>query len=177
MSSVYLGAPVFVLGLFALASRPRSPWRWWLAGVALFFILGSLGTQFPLRGWLYAFVWPTRYFRHPALFRVYAMFSVLVLALRALRDIRRALMGDRGLRWNRLLWGATASAAGAIAAYAFVLTRVQSSGPHLVMATLHLVLVWCGTLAVAWMAATHRGRAWLPASLVALAIVDGAGCP
>ena len=130
MSSVYLGASVFVLALFALVRRPLARWRWWLVAVSLFFLLASLGDQFPLRGWLYDLFYPTRFFRTPALFRVYAMLSVVVLALVATRDIRMAMADARADTWRRLLSVAVISAVEALAAYVFVLARVQNTGPR-----------------------------------------------
>jgi hypothetical protein len=175
MSSVYLGALVFVLALFALVARSESRWRWWLALVSVFFVLAALGDQFPLRGWLYDFFYPTRYFRNPALFRVYAMFSVVVLALLATKDIQTATADAKEDVWQRLLCVAGVGAIGATAAYIFVLARVQNRGPRLAAGSILLVLVWGGAVAVAAMSTRLRWRAWVPSMLVTLAIVDALG--
>src|SRR5664280_3079962 len=59
MSDIYSGSVVVVLALFALLIR--SPWRYWLAAVALFFLAASLGNQLPLRGWIYDWIPLTRF--------------------------------------------------------------------------------------------------------------------
>src|SRR5262249_3170733 len=81
MCSVYAGALVTVFACFALINHPRDRWRWWLIGVGLFGLACAFGDTLPLRGWLYDWFYPTRFFRHPALFRAYFLFSLLPLAL------------------------------------------------------------------------------------------------
>ena len=41
----------------------------------------------PIRGWLYDYVPPTRYFRHSSLFRGYTLFAIAILAGLACRDL------------------------------------------------------------------------------------------
>src|SRR5262249_44906087 len=72
--SLCVGGLPAVLGLLACAAAPRDKWRLWLAGVGLLFLASALGDPFPLRGWLYDWLPPTRYFRHAAIFRIYSMF-------------------------------------------------------------------------------------------------------
>ena len=58
------------------------------------------------------------------------MLSVVVLALVATRDIRMAMADARADTWRRLLSVAVISAVEALAAYVFVLARVQNTGPR-----------------------------------------------
>jgi hypothetical protein len=69
--SVYTGGSVLVLGFAALALAPRSGWRWFLAVLSVVWIGIAVGSALPLRGWLYDWVYPTRFFRHAAMFRLY----------------------------------------------------------------------------------------------------------
>lgn len=90
--SIYLSGFVVLLALASLVYRPRCVQRWMLlAGVASA-LAAALGQALPFRGWLYDFIPPTRYFRHAAIFRGYAIFFCVVLALLGARD----LWGERG---------------------------------------------------------------------------------
>jgi hypothetical protein len=86
MRSVYIGVVVVALAIWALR-RSEGGWRPWLACCALFFLAAALGSTLPVRGWLYDYFPPTRYFRHASLFREPAMLLVTVLALLGSRDI------------------------------------------------------------------------------------------
>lgn len=84
MCNVYAGSVVSVLALLALLRK--SPWRWWLALLACLFLCAALGGQLPLRGWLYDFVSPTRYFRNSSMFSSYSIFVFCILAAYTARD-------------------------------------------------------------------------------------------
>ena len=173
MVSLYLGALVPTFALFALVLRPKSGYRWWLAGVLIFFLACALGSQLPLRGWLYDYVYPTRYFRNPALFREYSMFCAATLALLALSD-----MGEIGAQcstkpWKRLAITALLQSAAAIAGYIFIVSRVQNRGDLFFRATWQVVLVWFGLLGIVfttWLLPTARKTFSL--LLLALALTD-----
>ena len=67
--------------------RPRDAFRWWLAGMGLLCLAAAVGGVLPLRGWLYDTLPPMRYFRHAAMFRCYYVFTVVMLAILAGRDL------------------------------------------------------------------------------------------
>jgi hypothetical protein len=71
MCSIYAGALIPLLALLALLIRPRDRWRWWLLLLGLFNLSCGMSKTFPTRGWLYDWFYPTRFFRHPSLFRAY----------------------------------------------------------------------------------------------------------
>jgi Bacterial membrane protein YfhO len=172
LSSVYLGASIPILGLLALAIRPRSRWRWWIAGIGLFFLLSAMGKHVPLRGWLYDFVPPTRYFRAAALFRMYAMFSMALLALFATRDLKASLEDISSPIRKRFVIVATVVAATALTAYGFVMSSVDKIGPNSRRANLDVCLTWLGVLAISLAILSKRGRRSLPFLLGGLAIMD-----
>jgi hypothetical protein len=88
LRSVYLGSVIPLLALTALSRRRRHRlWRGWIAGLGLLALMCALSTIFPLRGWLYDCCFPFRFFRLPALFRAYLLFSLIVLALYGCRDL------------------------------------------------------------------------------------------
>lgn len=89
MRSLYLGVLVPAAAVVALR-RSEHGWRMWLAVCAVFFIAAALGSTMPVRGWLYDFFPPTRYFRHASLFRVPAMLLISVLAMLGVRDLQGA---------------------------------------------------------------------------------------
>jgi hypothetical protein len=86
MRSVHLGAVIVVLACGALCRLERG-WRLWLAACALFFTAAALSSTLPVRGWMYDYFPPARYFRHASLFRGPAMLLVTVLALLGARDL------------------------------------------------------------------------------------------
>src|SRR5262249_167230 len=89
--SIYSGAIISALTLLALVRNPRDRWRWWLAGLGALSLACALGQTLPLRGWLYDWFYPMRFFRHAAIFRLYYVFATSVLALIAMRDLAVAL--------------------------------------------------------------------------------------
>ena len=63
LSSIYLGASIPILGLSGLSGTTEiSLALVGVAGVGVFFLLSAMGKYVPIRGWLYDFVPPTRYF-------------------------------------------------------------------------------------------------------------------
>lgn len=84
--SLYVGPVVMVLGIVALAAR-RSAFRWLLLVTGFVCLTAAFGRALPVRGWLYDWLPPTRYFRHAAMFRAYPMLVMTVLALFGATDI------------------------------------------------------------------------------------------
>ena len=172
LSSIYLGASIPILGLLALAVRPRSRWRWWIAGIGVFFLLSAMGKYVPLRGWLYDFVPPTRYFRAASLFRMYAMFSLTLLALFATKDLQAAMANVLSPIRKRFVVVATVVALTALVAYRIVMGSVEHLGPASRRANLDVFLTWLGVLAVSLVFFSKRGRRSLPFLLGGVAIMD-----
>lgn len=148
MTSLYMGAASLVLALFGL--RRRSSWRWWLMLMAAFFLCFTLGSQLPLRGWLYDFVPPTRYFRNPALFRAYIIFIIGILAALATRDLAEAPISevDRVRLW--LL--STFLAFSGIVCFFVVVRIAPQSMPEQRAGILHLMAVWISVLVLTYAA-------------------------
>jgi len=144
MSSIYIGSAVLLFSLFAL--RRRSAWRWWLAAVALFLICCAVGNQLPVRGWLYDLVIPTRYFRNPAMFRVYFMLVLIVLAALGSKDL---CSPDERKGRSALLALSIALAAGATASFAMVVHIAGKTLNEYHLAVVHLTTVWFGVLLLA----------------------------
>jgi hypothetical protein len=65
MVNIYAGALTPILALFALARRPGAAWRWWVVGLGALCLACAMGESLPLRGWLYDWFYPMRFFRHP----------------------------------------------------------------------------------------------------------------
>jgi hypothetical protein len=174
-SSVYLGVIVPVLALVALFGGRGDRWRLWLALIVLLFIGSALGRSLPLRGWLYDFVPPTRYFRHSGFFRAYAMFGAVVLALLGARDIA----SDGTALAPRISPGRAAlaflMAAAAFVAYHAVMTSVVNRGSNVALANWHVGLMWSGIAVIFVMGALRYPllMRFVPASLLALGIIDG----
>jgi len=84
--SLYVGPVVMVLAVVALFAR-GSLFRWLLLAAGLFALTAAFGHSLPVRGWLYDWVLPTRYFRHAAMFRAYPMLVLTLLAVFGAMDI------------------------------------------------------------------------------------------
>lgn len=173
-TNVYLGALIPVLALLALLEQPVSSWRWWLLGISMFAILCAAGGQTPVRGWLYDYVPPTRYFRHPGEFRAYAMMCVVFLSLIGMRHLQRGLQAGSTGTLGRFLTAALITAAAASAAYGGIVAHIARRGPLFPRATAFFAISWLGMVAVTILALTsRRARRYVPALLLMLAIFDG----
>ncbi|HVO60879.1 MAG TPA: hypothetical protein VMT53_08080 [Terriglobales bacterium] len=103
MSSIYSGSLVLVAAMIALF-RPQK-WQLWIGAIVMFFLACSVGKHLPLRGLLYDFLLPTRYFRFPSLFSPFAMMGLFILASYGLLqiDASRAGGGDKAERGRFVL--------------------------------------------------------------------------
>lgn len=172
MTGIYCGAVVTMLGLLALLRRSR--WRWWLGGVTAFFLCASLGNQLPLRGWLYDFVPPTRYFRNASLFTAYSIFLLCLLAALAARDFEQDADG-RELEAKKFLVLSVIGAIAAFMAFGVLVHRFAEPPFRFHLAVLHLFIAWLGValcaLLLALRVVTLRRCAQM---LVAVAVLDAA---
>lgn len=187
-SSVYVGVVAMWLGLFALFGRARERWRWYLLAIGLVGLGLAMGRHLPVRGWLYDLFPPARYFRHAAIFRAYAIFAMLVLAIHGARDLRALLRrrapaesaasgagsAEPALGWRRLQWIGIGLCVAAFAAYWSV------AGPRLGVADrlgLHTLALapWALLAGVALLAPRLRNvRHAVPAFLCGIVVVDAA---
>ncbi len=175
MSPTYFGAAPLALALLALALPGRRRWKWGMFFVGLLFLGCTLGTALPLRGWLYDLVPATRYFRHPNMFRVFFIFSIIVLAILASGKIdhwRRLGDAPAGVLRRFAIISAVLAAVGigVFSAFCFHYPRL---GPYIETAVPHAIVVWLGLAAIA--AAVSWRPAWLarlPGALVVLTVGD-----
>jgi hypothetical protein len=124
-----------------------------------------------VRGWLYDWVPPTRFFRHPSWFRAYPILIAGLLALYGIRDFAIGVPGVNSKR--RLLAATTVSALLASMAYLAVLDRARPVDR--LAGDLHFLLAWGGpALVVSWMAVAPWAakRAVAAAAFGALATID-----
>ena len=164
----YLGAVVPALALAGLIRRRRG-FALWIAAVGIFFLLAAVGDALPVRGWLYDWFPPTRYFRHSGVMRAYFLFSAGALAMMAAAELRPGAEARR-------FWRAVAVAAAVLTPVmvaAFIVAVAHTDyRAGMAVAMAQMVVGWGGLLAVAgygWRRG-GRGAAWM---LVALSLVDG----
>jgi hypothetical protein len=174
LTNIYVGSSITVLMMLALLSCPKSGWRWWLFGVGLLFLLCAVGDQLPLRGWLYDYFPPTRYFRNPALFRGYTIISAAVLALLATKDIEAAISEVRSSRiWPKFVAASVVVTTGAVVAYVYVLRHVDNIGINVSRGNRLFIRVWFGIICISLLALRiPRIRKWVPLLLIFLALTD-----
>ncbi len=177
-SPIYFGAVPLVLAAFALVSSTRRRLTWTLLAVGLLFLGLTLGTTLPLRSWLYDLVPPTRYFRHPNMFRIYFIFAVIAVA--TLATVRLECWRQRGFvpRGEARRLAVVAAIFASIGAGVLGVTgwRLGSLGADGKAALLHAAIVWAGLAGVcALLAARPAMLARVPALFVSLALVDMLG--
>ncbi len=169
MTSVYTGAATLVFAAFALR-RIRS--RWSLAAIAALFLCCALGSQLPLRGWLYDLVPPTRYFRNPSLFRAYFILVVCFLAALGASDLREARLAER-VRFWRL---SAVSGLCALVVFEWVSRTAGKFSPFERMGVAHLCMVWFGLGALSYFWKANRANArYFWGLAAALACLDAVG--
>ncbi|CAN5154388.1 hypothetical protein BH23GEM2_BH23GEM2_11880 [soil metagenome] len=178
MVNIYVGVITPVLALFAVARRPRRLWRWWLLAVAALSLAAAVGEALPLRGWLYDWFYPMRFFRHSAIFRLYFIFSLCILALIATRDLAGDLAGsDRGPRLRLLAAALLGAIIASLLVAPFFGSRWEAGFPRngMLLGRAHFFAVWVAIVGVAVLAWRLPQRARLyPAAvlLIALATAD-----
>ncbi len=176
--SCYMGGLVFSLALFSILARPRSLLRWSLLAAATLATATALGSELPIRGWLYDCVPFTRFFRHSSLFRGYPIFLFGVLALFGIRDYLREVPG-RNLH-PKLVAASVTSLAVAVFAYVFLFARAHPIEPGPIehgLADTHLAIAWLGPALISTAALFSRfgrRRGWVITAMVALAVTDAA---
>jgi hypothetical protein len=175
-ASIYAGTSIPVLALFALLRRPRHGWRWWLVGLGALSLACALGQALPLRGWLYDWFYPMRFFRNAAIFRFYYLFAVSVLALLATRDLDIAIRHSVDRTWSRFLAASLCVTSAALFVFVtftglpFVTRKII-----LILGSVHALWVWLGVCCAAFIGwrLPSRSKQWaLPVLLLALAGSD-----
>jgi hypothetical protein len=172
MVSIYAGAAIPALAVLALFHKPAGRWRWWLLVLAALSLACALGQALPLRGWLYDWVYPMRFFRHAAVFRYYYIFTIAVLALLASRDLAAAFRrGDERIS-TRFAAAAGVCGAAAVGAFLFVTMTVSNPGGHVMTAYVHAGVAWAGLYGMA--ALLHGSRRAVHAVSVLLPLLAAA---
>jgi hypothetical protein len=172
MSNVYMGAASFALAILALWRRHA--WRFWLLCMALFFGCCALGSQLPLRGWLYDYAPPTRYFRNASYFREYLILLLAILAAYAARDLVSRYEIERAGR--RFFPISIVLAVAAMASFVFVARAKRVMPPEFHLAVAHLLIVWSGLAMLAYLLWKRPTRRAIALRLLAvLAIADAWG--
>jgi len=180
-SSIYVGAVVLWLALLALAGRPRAGARWCILGLGLIGLGLAFGRALPLRGWLYDLVWPSRYFRHAALFRGWLIFALAVLAAHATHDLATDWRRRRGhalaaARAHAVagLFAAVVVCGSILAMFEGVVRALPQRGDDLPFARFHVAASVLVVLTAAGMAAVPRlgWRVGLATLLATAALAD-----
>jgi hypothetical protein len=140
--------------------------------MALFWFCCSVGDQLPLRGWLYDYIPPTRYFRNPGWFREYAMLCLSVLALLALRDIQSALCNPTRKIWPRLAVASLLISGLAVACYIHFVNKVEIQTANYHRSAWFLAILWTAAVIAGLLGLFRRSRQALPVFMVVFAVAD-----
>ena len=170
--SLYTGAAVLVLACSALVLAPRSRWLWFLAALSLICIGIAVGSVLPLRGWLYAWVYRTQFFRHSAMFRLYCVFTVTVLALLGAAHAATSVTTSPASRRRCGVVSVTVAAAACLVYWA-ALPADASNLPDAALGQWQVVVAWGGMAGVGALLLIARGAlSFVPVLLVVLASAD-----
>ena len=177
MRSIYSGVAVSVLALLAVFSRTR--WRLWLLGLAILALCCAVAYQLPLRGWLYDYVPPTRYFRNAASFRTYIILVACILGALGAKDLTTKLESKAPTRGRFL---AASVMLAMLAAWTFAVVMRLSCGlpvsfgrtlPSFDLAVAHAIICWTGICIIAFCFWRYKFNARLIYSLIiVLAVFD-----
>lgn len=144
MSNVYTGVLVVSLAFAALQAHRR--WRLWLAIIAAFFLACAVGPHLPLRGWLYDFVFPTRYFRFPSLFSAYAIFTICILAALATIDLEGLRKAGTSAGRRRFFLSSAVATIAACLSYKLILRSAHLTFHSAGRPSRLLLLLWLSAL-------------------------------
>jgi hypothetical protein len=170
---IYVGALPLTFALLAIVQCPRVAWRWWLAAIGVFELVCAMGDHFPIRGWLYDYFPPTRFFRHPAVFRGYAIFMAMVLAILAAKNLHSACTQSSSRIWKQFFFASLGVAAAALLSYRYVISHVSNLPDGLHRANRQVLLVWLSCVVISLFFSTiPRTRAWLPFLFCVVAMMD-----
>jgi hypothetical protein len=178
--SLYSGSLTVALALLSPFNRRKRPVVAGTACLALLCLAISMGEATPLRGWVYDYFPPSRYFRHPALFRLFFVFGIAMLSLYGSLVLQEVIEGRiparPGTWWVRAArLGVLLVCVAAFAGYLFYMSRFPVGPPFFLQANLHFLVSWGGTFLIAallpWLA--RPARAALPVLLVGIACADG----
>jgi hypothetical protein len=175
--SVYTGAVCLWLALIGLLADPRDRWRWWLAGIVLVGLVLAMGRTFPVRGWIYDLLPPTRYFRHTVVFRCYSVIALCALAALATRDIQLRRLRSWCLDSGAIVILSATVALIAITAHWAEMSRNAEVGPGRPLGDVHVLAVWGGVVLLGLLVTLGTRDSWasraLPVILCVVAAADG----
>ena len=175
MINVYVGLVIPLSATLALLSRPRSAWRWWIVFLGVLSFCCAMGQTLPLRGWLYDLVPPMRFFRGSAVFRLFGVLSLALLALVGMEDLNKVLAArHRENRRSMLMIASGLCVVTALALMPILLTR--SVDARMLIAVLHSALFWTALLLIACFVYLSEGVARKSVAvmlLAAVAVTDG----
>ena len=136
----------------------------------------AMSQTLPVRGWLYDWLPPTRFFRHASLFRFYSVFGLGCLAAVGAADLARIQRLGVTMAPARVVGSAFLVAAMGFLAYSLEVNAVTQQYLHFrPLADLHVVGVWLGVAlvgALTALALLHQKFRW-PALAAIVLLASG----
>jgi hypothetical protein len=174
MVNIYVGAIIPVAALLGLLLRPKVGWRWWIAGLAILSFCCAMGESLPFRGWLYDLLPPMRFFRHSAVFRLFGVLSLALLAMIAMCDIDKKIADECKSRRISIFYAAIFISIVASAAY-FPIILTRPADVRGIASIMHFALLWGGLLTISafvYLSESAARRAVTVLLFAALAAMD-----
>jgi len=107
LNTEYAGAIPLLLTVLAVASKPKSVWRLFWAGVAVLAVLYSLGANTPFFSIAYHLIPGVRRFRAPSMIMFWFTFSTILMSSFFIKDLlskRFEIAGEQLHKWSTGLW-------------------------------------------------------------------------
>ncbi|MCL2183595.1 MAG: YfhO family protein [Chitinispirillia bacterium] len=109
LNTEYAGAIPLLLAFLAVASKPKSFWRIFWAGIAVLAVLYALGANTPFFTAAYHIIPGVKRFRAPSMIMFWFSFATALMAAFFIKDLlskRFEIFGRQQQRWTAGLWAA-----------------------------------------------------------------------
>jgi len=109
LNTEYSGMIPLLLSVLAIASKPKSMWRLFWAGVAVLSVIFSLGANTPFFTAAYHIIPGVRRFRAPSMMMFWFTFSTALMSVFFIKDLlgrRFEISGGQLRKWSTGLWAA-----------------------------------------------------------------------
>lgn len=180
-ASIYVGSLTIILAVLSAFSQQKRGFLVATASLSLVVLAIAMGGATPLRGLLYDVFPPSRYTRHPSLFRIFFIFGIVYLSLYGSVVLQKLIVeraaSQPGLEKSRLRYAYSCVIMTCIAACISYLLfmHISISAPFQYHIAHTLLLVsWGGPLLLALLLSGCRRSLLqaLPAILIVIAVAD-----
>jgi len=179
--SIYLSPLCLIFAIYALINFKSNKFALWILALSFFSLGSALSQTFPLRGWLYDFVPPMRFFRHSAIFRGPFIFSLVILSIIGFRNFSQKALPDSPVPVKNFIFSGLIAFLLTGPLYLLMILKPLTSKDFLFesfvktnlwVAHTHLLIVWISLIFTAFFFYRSRSSRFGPLLFVVIAITD-----